>query len=460
MVKLRNDVFTYISVAAAIILLVIATSQYFQLQEFREGALIAELAPHDDEVVKLQNWRIINVHQENDVSPNQRLLMNVDIEHKWRFDSKLYATIETLQAGKIIDTTESTFSFSAGQTREIEFPFFLKNEGPQDLKIELLFRNETNNEVIEQRVRHVYDLEVLSFQDKLLRQQNSNMFWSQTGIIMGTVALVLVGTLTLRSTKKFHEKDEKLKHSKEFIPVYESLLYTVCQKNHYEKTLILVIPKNSEDFVKIKYGMLSPREVANMDHIELDNESVEYLDWGIKHLEKYDDIFKKWKKISNIQTSFNNKVSEIMKHVESKTKEKLEHEFPNFVESSGYSHSSYSTNNIVRSMFNMLEDVSHDKEPDTHIEPDYFEQEKMWFVRKDGGTIFEGPEIKDLDEEKIQNVLGCCFGDEKINKKFLELDEFHKEANNVLKDMKPKLEKLIKFLRGGGMIEGKCELGY
>ena len=37
------------------------------MQEFREGNVIAELAEHEDEVVKLQNWRIFNVLQENDI---------------------------------------------------------------------------------------------------------------------------------------------------------------------------------------------------------------------------------------------------------------------------------------------------------------------------------------------------------------------------------------------------------
>ena len=84
----------------------------------------------------------------------------------------------------------------------------------------------------------------------------------------------------------------------------------------------------------------------------------------------------------------------------------------------------------------------------------------MWFIRKNGVTIFEGPEQIDLDESKIQNVLGCCFNDDDLEQKFQELNDFHEGANHGLHEMRPNLEELIRFLKAGGLIKGECSLGY
>ncbi len=455
----KSNLLTSIPVGIAVVLIFVLIIQYNELQEFREGILIAPLADHEDEVIKLTDWKIINKANENDVSPHQGLLMVVNSTSKWEHHAMLYAKVEILQSGKIIDTYPSQYSISPQNERKIELPFFMKNLGPQDLKIELLYRNETDNFVFEHRVRNVTDVNVLSVHDKLLKEQNSNMFFSQTGIIIGTAALVFVGISTLRSTKSFQEKQEKIKHSKFLIPVISNLVYVIAKLDYNEKKLFLEIPTTENDQLKIELKMATPKEIRRMNTVKLED-YVDYVDWGLEHLHTgYSEISKKLIEVKTCQSLYEEKVSEIKKDIEVKTREKLEEIFPNLVESSGYSHASYSVGNIVNSIFNMIEDTSHDNEPDTHYDSDFNAEEKIWFFMKDGGTIFEGPEKADFDELKIPDVLGCCFGEKELEKKFLELDEFDDKSNKLLNDIRPRLEQLIKFLKGGGVMKGKCELG-
>jgi len=456
---LKSNIILGISITITVVSIILLIIQYDELEEFRDGSLIAPLAEWEDDVIKLENWKIVNKADENDISPHQGLLMKVDSVSKWEYPAMLYASVEVFQSGKLIDTYDSQYSIITLEERTVELPFFMKNLGAQDLKIELLYRNATDNYVFEQRVRHVTDLTVLSIQDKLLQEQNFNMFLSQIGIIVGTGALVFVGVLTLRSTKSFQEKQEKIKHSKFLIPVLSTILYVVSRPDYNEKKLLLVTPTNEDDLVKIQLDMTNSKEIRRMDCVKLED-SVDYVDWGLSHLHSgYSKISKNLSEVEKLQSLYDEKVLEIKNDVENKTREKLEEIFPNLVESSGYSHASYSVHNIVSSIFNMLEDTSHDNEPETHVDSGFYEEEKMWFFKKDGGTIFEGPEKIDFDESKINDVLFCCFRDEELKKKFLELDEFDDKANEFLNEMRPEIEKLIKFLKGGGMMKGKCELG-
>lgn len=455
----KSNLLIGISVSITFLLIVILLFQYNELQKFREGVVIAPLAEWEDDVIKLDDWKIVNKSNENNISPHQGLLMTVNSTSKWEYPAMLYVTVEIFQSGKIIDTYDSQYSLNPFEKRTIELPFFMKNLGPQDLKIELLYRNETNNYVFEQRVRQVTDLTVLSVQEKLLQEQNSNGFWSQIGIVVGTSALVFVGILTLRSTKSFQEKQEKIKHSQFLIPVLSAILYVVSRPDYYEKKLFLVIPKTDDDRLKIKLGMSTSKEIRRMECVKLED-SIDYVDWGLQHLhDGYSKISKKLVEVKSFQLLYEKKISEIKKDIEIKTREKIEEVFPNLVESSGYSYASYSVQNIVTSIFNMLEDTSHDNEPDTHYDSGFYDEEKMWFFTKDGATIFEGPEKIDFDSSKITDVLFCCFDDEELKKKFLELDEFDDKTNTLLNEIRPEIEKLIKLLKGGGIMKGKCELG-
>ena len=192
------------------ILLVTSINLFLEIQEFKEGNLIAELAAHEDEVIKLDNWRIINLVQQNEISPNQPLMMIVVAETKWDYFSNLEAKIEVFQSNEMIDSYDSTFTFRANQKRIIEFPFFLKNEGPQNLKIELLFRNETNNYVFEHRTRQVNDISVLSLRDKLLQEQNVMLFGTQIATIIATATFVGVTWYHMRKTSQHTEEQLKL----------------------------------------------------------------------------------------------------------------------------------------------------------------------------------------------------------------------------------------------------------
>lgn len=160
---------------------------YLQLQEFTSENIVTTVASHEDDVIKLDNWRIVNIAKSDELSPNQRLAMKLDVHSKWEFDSKLAVKIDISQGGEQIDSYESDYTLGKLDRRLIELPFFLKNEGPQDISISLIFRNDSNNHVFENRARHVYDLEVKSYRDTLLEKQNQTLFGTQLATVAETV---------------------------------------------------------------------------------------------------------------------------------------------------------------------------------------------------------------------------------------------------------------------------------
>ncbi len=199
-----------VAMGSVIFLSVNSFTLFQELEEFKEGELIAKIASHEDQFVKLTNWEIVNIAKENEVSPHNKLKMNVDLVNKWKHNAILEAVIEIKQSDEIIDSFDSTFSLSPNDKRLIEFPFFLKHEGTQDIKINFLFRNDSNNEVYEHRVREVPNIEVISFGDKLLQKQNDILLQSQFGTIAVTAILVGVTIFYAYQSKR---TVDVLKHS-------------------------------------------------------------------------------------------------------------------------------------------------------------------------------------------------------------------------------------------------------
>jgi len=449
--------------------------QWYQEQGFNR---VEPIEYKESEWFSLKPSMLWNLDRVDYVFPNDLLHYAALFDYKKDYPIEIEPKFQLFVGGKN-STTEEKLDWRLKlspdhPTDGISYAFYVDTEGINRLNVTLTIINGSDQEILDE-INELIKFDVNSpnfmLQDKI-NYTTSNALMVSIAVGLGTLtALGLTALFSRKAVNAFekqnqllenrHLREQKLKHSTDLISVYDSMLSVVCRKNYYEKKLSLNIPKNKEDIIKIKYGMMTAQEIIHMEYVELNIESVENLNFGIEHMENmYPTIFEKWSKVSQIQNSYNEKVKEIFEIIEKKTKEALENEFPNYVESSGFSHASYSTKNIIHSIFNMLEDISEDKEPDTHIDSDYFNEEKMWFIRKNGVTIFEGPEQIDFDELKIQNVLGCCFNDDDLEQQFQELNDFHEEANHALHEMRTHLDELIRFLKAGGLIKGECSLGY
>lgn len=275
MKKKLARVIQWITLALIASLGVLSVMLFLQIQEFGEKNVIAELAPHEDEFLKLQNWRIINVVQPDEIVPHHKLIMKVDAETKWNYFSQLFATIEISQSGDRIDTFESTFTFDPNERRLIEFPFFLTTAGTQDIKIELLFRNETDNHVFEQRIRHIPNLQVLSTADSIQIKQNNNLL---AGIIVSGIIGISTATALAFSVYYSRKEVNRLEETAE-IETRPWLGATTMMSYDSDKKMLIFHYKN--------YGKVPARNVMEIYGAEnnlITEETVKGIQRDVPHI--------------------------------------------------------------------------------------------------------------------------------------------------------------------------------
>ena len=201
------------------------------------------------------------------------------------------------------------------------------------------------------------------------------------------------------------------------------------------------------------------------DQLE-DHPSYLYYDRALEHLKnhrKYKPIYKHWKNVKNLLDELNGKTS-IEERLEGVIKKKMHHYFPALQSSTSGTKSSdhYATYNIIQFM------LKYFKDPDNFY---YDDVNDLVCKESDGVKLICS---KWSSKHRYITVKSDSEIDFETYKKLVKemqedgsLKDFYNEYkdgyNNIIKELtgfKDKLEKLVKSLKTGKLIEGKCDVGF
>lgn len=172
------------------------------------------------ELYQVENKRLVNVTGENFIHPNDALEYRFTIVNPLEHQIRVTYEFEVFSERVKIHEQYGEWNIQGGDDEQGKFEFFLFEEGPYDLKINLIFYNEHSGEKYAQYTSWNKDVKVLSFTNKL--QDDSNQLTFQ-GLITasvvgvgGVVALITSITYSKSKTDKIDKQNKNLKEQVNF----------------------------------------------------------------------------------------------------------------------------------------------------------------------------------------------------------------------------------------------------
>ena len=196
-----------------------------------------------------------------------------------------------------------------------------------------------------------------------------------------------------------------------------------------------------------------------------DHSAYLYYDRALEHLKhkKYRHIYKHWENIKNRLDELNGKIS-IEERLEGVTKEKMHCYFPALQSSTSIIESSdhYNPDNIVQFMMKYFRDQDNFSKYalDSLACEKSAEDKFVYSKRSDSGFHIMMRSDGEIDFETYKKLVKEMHEDDSLKDFY---NEYTDEYNNVMKelnDFKDELEKLVKDLKTGKLIEGKCDVGF
>ncbi len=185
-----------------------------------------------------------------------------------------------------------------------------------------------------------------------------------------------------------------------------------------------------------------------------------YLSWGLKHLEKYDDVYQHWKEANSLLNEFNEALPHFIEKLDDVIKKTVEGAFPDFVEDIMKPDSNYYYLENIKKL--ILYDLYHSTI--TVPKKPFFEIEKInagnCFIQSNpfSKKLMEGQGENSIDEKKFQSCLELIYWNAAIP--YTKINDKLYRAESELFQFRRKLPILIDKFHAGMMVEGVCELPY
>lgn len=201
------------------------------------------------------------------------------------------------------------------------------------------------------------------------------------------------------------------------------------------------------------------------DHLE-DHHAYIHYSPALEHLKKhskYKHIYKHWENVKNLLAELNGKTS-IEERLEGVIKEKMHDYFPALQSSTSVTESSdhYSMDDIMRFMMGYFMDRDNFAKY-AFGSLDYGESNGVKFVYSKWNSndlhIIMGSDGK-IDFETYKKLVKEMLDDDSLNNFYNEYADEYSNITKELTDFQNELKKLVKDLKIGKLIEGKCGVGF
>lgn len=267
--------------------------------------------------------------------------------------------------------------------------------------------------------------------------------------------------------KKRDLRTDRKEHTKDLNQIY--LRLTDISFTEEKKELVLTFPKDYKQFNNFdNLEQIFDRDYdPHMNRISRQYlymyEDYYYFDYALEHLKhkSYKNIYEHWEKSNNIINEYN-KSPKFIDKLEEKIKIKMQENFPDFKEATHlqYDDHFYKPRTILDVILDTIKYQTEEQEPNFEfLIIDRFGSGVWCICSKDYsisaqiGSIDKGK----LDLEKYKQMLKSIIEDTEI-KQMLELDSKKRlELFAELEKFSKELAVLIKKLKAGSILEGKCE---
>lgn len=270
---------------------------------------------------------------------------------------------------------------------------------------------------------------------------------------------IIVYILTTRNQESRDLIQKREKHSSDLHDVYKRLLYIYPREEHDQSIGFKVPVRYEESFNYFLPGLEEePPSLMSIDKIE-------NFDWAMDHLRdrKYQDIYNAWVETDKYREHISESSRRLSPLFVRVAQEKISRAFPTFLN---------------------LDDVNESKDNDfysIHNIASTLQKRYSWIMEGDGkivvareaygtpghyritlyGTTIMSSLNKDaLQEEEIQRILCEIINDPELVTEIRALQDGWNKMFASKRQFEERLEHLIKKLKGGYLLEGKCELGY
>lgn len=177
-------------------------------QSFAESSIIVEIESLEKfpEVWTIGQGKIVNTIGDTFVYPDVPLEYQVSITNPKDEDRKLTIWIKIFKGGELTEIIERDWWIQENSSREISFPFYLKEEGSHKLEIRLVFDRQIPGSEHPNWTFHIPNIPVQSLSNKLQAESNFNNVILYIGIIGAAVGGNIFSIIYLRRQSRATEK--------------------------------------------------------------------------------------------------------------------------------------------------------------------------------------------------------------------------------------------------------------
>ena len=287
-----------------------------------------------------------------------------------------------------------------------------------------------------------------------------------------SIATVAAGVVILIFKQYFFADipySEKKDHTEKICEVFLLLICVgIAQGRHNASPwkYFLKFPTKSKSRDQIIEEMLEDVRVEQIYEDQLDRPAYLYYDRALEHLEKYKKykhIYKHWENTKTLLDKLNDKTS-FEERLEGAIKEKMHLHFPALKSSTSVVESSdhYNPYNIMQFMmkcFSNRDNFSKDALNSLTCMKSTRDKFVCSYQNSNDRHITVNSN-SEIDLETYKKFIKEMQEDDSLNDFYNEYADKYDNIRKELTYFKDELEKLVKDLKTGKLIEGKCNVGY
>jgi len=428
--------------------------------------IVTNIQFNENPFFEIRNSQIFNSDRTDEVYATQLLSLQAIVSSKTHYDITIFPEVMIDVPGKptrIIKLEEKPLTKFNYNTM-LKIPFFVTDEGRNSISFDLKIINNSNNAfLLKESVQT--NIMVQPFGNLALKEQNGDSSaMTIFAIVTGSAAI-----FSIFQNFYFRKKDNTNSINPDLKKHYDDLInyvYRIMLDIHIRERrgkLQFLIPYNYEEYQQHKMGYISGFR-HDITLIPIDNLPAPFFNWSISHLKKgYNEIYEIWTESNKLLKEFNIEFLKFWNEVNIKLKEKINTEFPYFLdqENPDDSMKRYYLDTIYR-----LVKTTIDKNfmNNTKEKLDYFIIDRLasgtWTITEKGFNIYpllSSDNKDDLDLEKFQKILEEIMNDEILINNYENLMVSRNEIGDLMSEFSTKLDEMVGKWRAGMAIQGKCE---
>ena len=270
-----------------------------------------------------------------------------------------------------------------------------------------------------------------------------------------------------------HLQDRRERHTKDLYEIYKRIADVGIMEE--KQKLVLSFPRHYKEFDYTNTDILmesleryDPRfERTTIQYFHL-HKDYEYFDFAMEHLKykKYNNIYKHYEKLNQLVEEYN-KNPRFIDTLEQRIQETLSREFSDFEAREDYRYPDhfYSVRTITKYVSEIF-DYGQEHEPENMLQNliiDTFGSAPHHCICTGGES--RSPQLGSIDRNRVnlqqyQTTLTAILNDRELQGIMQKENSKYREIVKKIDEFSKELEILIKKLKAGELIEGKCPIGF